>query len=95
VANATGRHPDGGRAIDEAARGAFGRVDVVVNNAGQVRWRRSPAHRGTASRLDRHAAEALNVSRPAWAVMARRRRPLRSVSSTPRFGVARAVPSTA
>jgi NAD(P)-dependent dehydrogenase (short-subunit alcohol dehydrogenase family) len=63
--------PEGGRAIVEAALGAFGGVDVVVNNAGQVRM--APFPELTEAQLDAvidtQLRGALNVSRPAWAVM--------------------------
>ena len=66
--------PDGGRAIVEAALDAFGTVDVVVNNAGQVRM--APFTELTEAQLDAvidtQLRGALNVSRPAWAVMAGR-----------------------
>ena len=64
--------PDGGRAIVDAALDAFGTVDVVVNNAGQVRM--APFTELTEAQLDAvidtQLRGALNVSRPAWAVMA-------------------------
>ena len=64
--------PDGGRAIVDAACEAFGTVDVVVNNAGQVRM--APFTELTEAQLDAvidtQLRGALNVSRPAWAVMA-------------------------
>jgi NAD(P)-dependent dehydrogenase (short-subunit alcohol dehydrogenase family) len=64
--------PEGGRAIVEAAVDAFGTVDVVVNNAGQVRM--APFAELTETQLDAvidtQLRGALNVSRPAWAVMA-------------------------
>jgi len=66
--------PEGGRAIVESALDAFGRVDVVVNNAGQVRM--APFPELTEAQLDAvidtQLRGALNVSRPAWAVMAER-----------------------
>jgi len=66
--------PEGGRAIVEAALEAFGTVDVVVNNAGQVRM--APFTELTEAQLDAvidtQLRGALNVSRPAWAVMAQR-----------------------
>jgi NAD(P)-dependent dehydrogenase (short-subunit alcohol dehydrogenase family) len=66
--------PEGGRAIVDAALDAFGTVDVVVNNAGQVRM--SPFAELTEAQLDAvidtQLRGALNVSRPAWAVMAER-----------------------
>ncbi len=64
--------PEGGRAIVDAALDAFGTVDVVVNNAGQVRM--APISELTEAQLDAvidtQLRGALNVSRPAWAVMA-------------------------
>jgi NAD(P)-dependent dehydrogenase (short-subunit alcohol dehydrogenase family) len=66
--------PEGGRAIVDAALDAFGTVDVVVNNAGQVRM--APFTELTEAQLDAvidtQLRGALNVSRPAWAVMAER-----------------------
>jgi NAD(P)-dependent dehydrogenase (short-subunit alcohol dehydrogenase family) len=66
--------PEGGRAIVEAALDAFGAVDVVVNNAGQVRM--APFPELTEAQLDAvidtQLRGALNVGRPAWAVMAER-----------------------
>ncbi len=66
--------PEGGRAIVDAALDAFGAVDVVVNNAGQVRM--APFAELTEAQLDAvidtQLRGALNVSRPAWAAMAER-----------------------
>ena len=66
--------PEGGRAIVDAALDAFGTVDVVVNNAGQVRM--APFPELTEAQLDAvidtQLRGALNVGRPAWAVMAER-----------------------
>src|SRR3954451_16302993 len=66
--------PEGGRAIIDAAVDAFGAVDVVVNNAGQVRM--APFPELTEAQLDAvidtQLRGALNVGRPAWAVMAER-----------------------
>ena len=72
--------PEGGAAIVGAALDAFGTVDVVVNNAGQVRM--APFAELTEAQIDAvidtQLRGALNVSRPAWAVMAERGRgPLR------------------
>ena len=65
---------EGGAAIVDAAVDAFGTVDVVVNNAGQVRM--APFTELTEAQLDAvidtQLRGALNVSRPAWAVMAER-----------------------
>jgi NAD(P)-dependent dehydrogenase (short-subunit alcohol dehydrogenase family) len=66
--------PEGGRAIVDAALEAFGAVDVVVNNAGQVRM--APFAELTEAQLDAvidtQLRGALNVSRPAWVAMAER-----------------------
>jgi NAD(P)-dependent dehydrogenase (short-subunit alcohol dehydrogenase family) len=64
--------PEGGAAIVQTALDTWGRVDVVVNNAGQVRM--GPfadfpeAHIDTL--LDTQLRGHLNVSRPAWKAMA-------------------------
>jgi NAD(P)-dependent dehydrogenase (short-subunit alcohol dehydrogenase family) len=64
--------PEGGRAVVDAALDAFGTVDVVVNNAGQVRM--APFPELTEAQLDAvigtQLRGALNVSRPAWTAMA-------------------------
>jgi NAD(P)-dependent dehydrogenase (short-subunit alcohol dehydrogenase family) len=64
--------PEGGRAIVQTALDAYGTVDVVVNNAGQVRM--APFTELTEDMLDAvidtQLRGPLNVSRPAWAVMA-------------------------
>jgi len=63
--------PEGGEAIVQTALDAWGRVDIVVNNAGQVRMGAfadfPEAHVDTllATQLRGH----LNVSRPAWRAM--------------------------
>ena len=66
--------PEGGAAIVGAALDVFGTVDVVVNNAGQVRM--APFAELTEAQvdavIDTQLRGALNVSRPAWAVMAER-----------------------
>jgi NAD(P)-dependent dehydrogenase (short-subunit alcohol dehydrogenase family) len=63
--------PAGGRAIVDAALDAFGTVDVVVNNAGQVRM--APFAELTEDQvdavIDTQLRGALNVGRPAWKVM--------------------------
>ncbi|GAA1850487.1 SDR family NAD(P)-dependent oxidoreductase [Pseudonocardia ailaonensis] len=60
---------EGGAAIVETAIREFGRIDVVVNNAGILRDRTfvktSPDDVGPV--LDVHLAGAFNVTRPAWA----------------------------
>ena len=61
----------GGRAIVAAATGAFGRVDIVVNNAGILRD--SAFHKMTSEHLepvlDVHLRGAFNVTRAAWGPM--------------------------
>ena len=64
--------PEGGAAIVQTALDAWGRVDVVVNNAGQVRLGRfedfPEPHIDTV--LATQVRGVLNVSRPAWRAMA-------------------------
>ena len=69
VANyATIATPEGGRSIVDTAIKAFGRVDVVVNNAGQVRM--APFEDFPEESIDAlvntQLRGTLNVSRPAW-----------------------------
>jgi NAD(P)-dependent dehydrogenase (short-subunit alcohol dehydrogenase family) len=63
--------PEGGAAIVQTALDAFGRIDVVVNNAGQVRM--APFVDLTEAQIDTLIATqqrgVLNVSRPAWRSM--------------------------
>jgi NAD(P)-dependent dehydrogenase (short-subunit alcohol dehydrogenase family) len=63
---------EGGEAIVRTALDGFGRVDVVVNNAGQVRT--APfaefSDELTAAVVDTQLHGTLNVSRPAWRAMA-------------------------
>jgi NAD(P)-dependent dehydrogenase (short-subunit alcohol dehydrogenase family) len=67
--------PEGGQAIVGAALSAWGRVDIVINNAGIVGD--APFEDMTADRLDPlidvHLKGAFNVTRPAWTVMRRQR----------------------
>jgi NAD(P)-dependent dehydrogenase (short-subunit alcohol dehydrogenase family) len=67
--------PEGGQAIIDAALRAWGRVDVVINNAGIVGD--APFDDMTAERLeplvDVHLKGAFYVTRPAWIVMRERR----------------------
>jgi len=64
--------PEGGEAIVQTALDTWGRVDVVVNNAGQVRL--GPFADFPESHLETLLATQLrghfNVSRPAWRAMA-------------------------
>jgi NAD(P)-dependent dehydrogenase (short-subunit alcohol dehydrogenase family) len=63
--------PEGGQAIIDTAIGAWGRLDIVINNAGIVRD--APFEDMTADRLepllDVHLKGAFYVTRPAWKFM--------------------------
>jgi NAD(P)-dependent dehydrogenase (short-subunit alcohol dehydrogenase family) len=63
--------PEGGAAIVKTAVDAFGRVDVVINNAGILRDK--AFHNMEPELLDPvidvHLKGAFNVTRPAWAIM--------------------------
>ncbi|MGO9382350.1 MAG: SDR family NAD(P)-dependent oxidoreductase [Mycobacterium sp.] len=67
--------PEGGEAIIEAALRTWGRVDIVINNAGIVGD--APFEDMTADRfeplIDVHLKGAFHVTRPAWTVMRERR----------------------
>lgn len=67
--------PQGGQAIIETALRAWGRVDILINNAGIVRD--APFEDMTADRLkplvDVHLNGAFYVTRPAWRVMREQR----------------------
>ena len=66
--------PEGGQAIVDTALRAWGRVDIVINNAGIVGD--APFEDMTADRLnpliDVHLKGAFYVTRPAWTVMRER-----------------------
>jgi NAD(P)-dependent dehydrogenase (short-subunit alcohol dehydrogenase family) len=74
--------PEGGQAIIDTALGAWGRVDIVINNAGIVGD--APFEDMTADRLeplvDVHLKGAFYVTRPAWTVM--RERPYGRILNT-------------
>src|ERR1700744_1432891 len=63
--------PEGGQAIIDTAIRAWGRVDIVINNAGIVRD--APFEDMTPDRfeplLDVHLRGSFHVTRPAWKVM--------------------------
>lgn len=63
--------PEGGQAIIDTALETWGRVDIVINNAGIVRD--APFEDMTADRLepllDVHLKGAFYVTRPAWKIM--------------------------
>lgn len=63
--------PEGGERIVQTALDAWGRVDIVVNNAGVVRQApiEDMAPHLAQAMLDTHLAGALNVTRPAWRLM--------------------------
>ncbi|MCV7381206.1 short-chain dehydrogenase [Mycobacterium alsense] len=67
--------PEGGQAIIDTALRAWGRVDIVINNAGIVGD--APFEDMTSDRLDPlvdvHLNGAFYVTRPAWTVMRDRR----------------------
>lgn len=67
--------PEGGQAIIDTALRTWGRVDIVINNAGIVSD--APFEDMTADRLepllDVHLKGAFYVTRPAWNVMCERR----------------------
>ncbi|HWF69107.1 MAG TPA: SDR family NAD(P)-dependent oxidoreductase [Mycobacterium sp.] len=67
--------PQGGQAIVDTALGTWGRVDIVINNAGIVSD--APFEDTTADRLapllDVHLKGAFYVTRPAWKVMRKQR----------------------
>jgi NAD(P)-dependent dehydrogenase (short-subunit alcohol dehydrogenase family) len=60
--------PEGGQALVDAAVEQFGRVDVVVNNAGIIRWAGFP--KADDENLERHLAVhvggSFHVTRAAW-----------------------------
>lgn len=60
--------PEGGKAIIDAALDSFGRVDVLIHNAGNVRYGElaSITHDDFKSVVDVHLMGAFNVVRPAF-----------------------------
>jgi len=63
--------PEGGSAIIDAAVDAFGRVDVVINNAGILRngYFDELEQHDIDAVLDVHLNAAFHVTRPAWSLM--------------------------
>ncbi len=63
--------PEGGAAVIDQAIRTFGRIDIVVNNAGIIRWAGLPE--ADADNLARHLAVHLygsfNTTRAAWSTM--------------------------
>lgn len=63
--------PEGGQAIVDAAVAAFGRVDILIHSAGNIR--RAPLHEMTSADFDQvldvHLRGAFHVVRPAYALM--------------------------
>ena len=62
---------DGGRAIVEAALDHFGRIDILIHNAGNVRRAslKEMSHEDFDAVVDVHLRGAFNVVRPAFPVM--------------------------
>ena len=63
--------PEGGAAIVQTALDAFGKVDVVINNAGILRDKafHNLESAMTDAVIDVHLRGAFNVTQPAWRVM--------------------------
>jgi NAD(P)-dependent dehydrogenase (short-subunit alcohol dehydrogenase family) len=61
----------GARALVEAAIGEFGRLDVVINNAGIIRWAAFPDadEDNLARHLAVHVGGSFNTARAAWPTM--------------------------
>jgi NAD(P)-dependent dehydrogenase (short-subunit alcohol dehydrogenase family) len=65
--------PDGGEALIAAAIEAFGRIDIVINNAGTMRWGGLPEVdlENIEAHLAVHTKGAFNTVRAAWAHLLR------------------------
>lgn len=63
--------PEGGKAIIEAALDSFGRIDVLIHNAGNVRYGElaTISYEDFKSVVDVHLMGAFNVVRPAFPLM--------------------------
>ena len=66
---------DGGAALTEAALDSYGRVDIVINNAGAMRsaYFTEASEGDVGLVLGVHLAGAFHATRPAWRVMQRQR----------------------
>ncbi len=60
--------PDGAGSLIDAAVGQFGRIDILINNAGIIRWAGPPDADpdNLASHLAVHVAGSFNTTRAAW-----------------------------
>jgi NAD(P)-dependent dehydrogenase (short-subunit alcohol dehydrogenase family) len=58
----------GARAVVEAATGNFGRLDILINNAGIIRWAKFPEadEDNLARHLAVHTVGSFNTARAAW-----------------------------
>ncbi len=67
--------PEGARALVDAALDAFGRVDIVINNAGIIDWAGMPEvdADNLARHISVHVAGSFNTTKAAWSTMADRR----------------------
>ena len=65
--------PQGGAAIIQAAIDAYGRVDILIHNAGNVRYGslEEMSHEDFKAVVDVHLMGAFNVVRPAFPIMAK------------------------
>ena len=63
--------PEGGEAIVQAALQAFGRIDILIHNAGNVRYGALDeiSHEDFKAVVDVHLMGAFNVVRPAFPIM--------------------------
>ncbi len=63
--------PDGARALVDAAVEQFGRIDILINNAGIVRWAAFPEldEETLGQHLAVHVGGSFNTTRAAWAHM--------------------------